>query len=248
MPKKRDGKKRKSVYKKILILCEGEQTEVRYFNSLKGCNRLTSLHIIKCNENTPVRLVNQAVCLKKLEDVSDPYNSIWVIFDKDNHTDIERAFIIAYKENINIIYSNRCFEYWYLLHFEYTTRDFLSCKELIKHLEKYLGNAYNKSQSYFDKLQNKLPIAMNNATKLRVDELNINEHIIYERELNEVKNKTKIIPKTKIINNKDYNIKYTKKYSKSRIEALIYEKLRASSYTDIDLLVNYIENSIKNDS
>jgi acid phosphatase class B len=63
-----------------------------------------------------------------------------------------KAKTVADKNNINVVLSNRCFEIWYLLHFTYTTTEFVSTEQLIKALEPYIPD-YTKNKNVFDKLE-----------------------------------------------------------------------------------------------
>jgi len=63
-------------------------------------------------------------------------------------------------------------EYWFLLHFAYTTKEFVSCDEIVKDLKNYIPD-YSKKKSYLEKdkwfnqliKNNSLNKAIFNATK-----------------------------------------------------------------------------------
>jgi SNF2 family DNA or RNA helicase len=76
-------------------------------------------------------------------------------------------------ENVIILVNNPCLKFWFLLHFEDTSRLFTNCIEVEKQLKKYLKN-YEKTQKYYTKqdkdiylvLKPKLRDALKNAKKL----------------------------------------------------------------------------------
>lgn len=94
--------------------------------------------------------------------------------------------IKAYKSAIYFVESNPAFEFWLLLHFIYTDRQFRNCDEVIAELVKEgrIEN-YEKSIEYFSKnnlyaqLREKLETAMSNARGLSGDINNL--HTPYSR-------------------------------------------------------------------
>ena len=60
--------------------------------------------------------------------------------DESKKTQLEKAKEDARKKNIIIVSSNPCFEVWYLEHFGYTTKPYVSSDEVVRDLEKeFLG-------------------------------------------------------------------------------------------------------------
>lgn len=97
----------------ILIVCEGENTEVSYFSQF----RLTSARLVPLGEGyNTVTLVNRAIELNK----SGKFDQVWCVFDKDDFSaqDFNSAITIAQANGFQVAYSNQSFEYWILLHFE----------------------------------------------------------------------------------------------------------------------------------
>lgn len=75
--------------------------------------------------------------------------------------------------NVKVIVNNSCLEFWYLLHFTYTTRKFNNCNEVIRELKKHFSeyekteNFYIKSKpNLYQRLKEQLPKALENAKKL----------------------------------------------------------------------------------
>ena len=115
----------------VYIACEG-YNEKDYFNDLnkelkkRGYSNIIQLHPKKSSKQSADGVVECAEtyfssnCLKK-------YKKIYCVFDKDSNTDeqIEKAIKSAKKINAEIIFSNPCFEVWFLSHF----------KDDIKHIE-----------------------------------------------------------------------------------------------------------------
>lgn len=70
-----------------------------------------------CGEGT-MKVVNKAIDLaEKAKLSSQPYDSVWAVFDKDNFADFNAAIQKAESNNINAAWSNEAFELWYLYHF-----------------------------------------------------------------------------------------------------------------------------------
>ncbi|EAJ2378969.1 RloB domain-containing protein [Campylobacter jejuni] len=88
----RDRKTRKNEYEAILIVCEGEKTEINYLKQLKNFFRLNNItiDIIPSKNSSPLQVVKFA---KKKNDLFD-YNEVYCVFDKDTHAN----FIKAQKE------------------------------------------------------------------------------------------------------------------------------------------------------
>ena len=69
-----------------------------------------------------MKVVNTAIELaKKAEFLSQPFDSVWAVFDKDNFADFNAAIEKAENNNINVAWSNEAFELWYLYHFHNRT-------------------------------------------------------------------------------------------------------------------------------
>ncbi len=93
------------------------------------------------------------------------YDITWCIFDKDDFS-LRKACSLVKKKNIYVDYSNKSFELWYLLHFEYRSNA-ISNEQYKAKLSKYLREEYNKtSTKMYDLLKDKQQYAICNAKKL----------------------------------------------------------------------------------
>jgi hypothetical protein len=99
--------------KKILIVCEGENTEPSYFRQFRLAT--ATVHPVGEGYNTE-SLVERAILLSR----KDKYDEVWCVFDKDDFSNqnFNASIENARKSNLKVAYSNQAFEYWLLLHFE----------------------------------------------------------------------------------------------------------------------------------
>lgn len=104
------------------IFCEGEKTEVYYFKHLRSDLRIRKLQIkVNSSDNkNALGVVNYALNYLNRKRDYLPGDIIACVFDRDQNSpeDIERAKKLASKKGIEIIFSNPCFEFWILSHFE----------------------------------------------------------------------------------------------------------------------------------
>lgn len=54
---------------------------------------------------------------KQEEDQNLAFDSVWCVFDVDNHPKLDEAKLMAGANDIDLAISNPCFELWLLLHF-----------------------------------------------------------------------------------------------------------------------------------
>lgn len=174
MPKKRKQPGTRNFEKCIFILCEGsdKHSEYAYFTSLlrdypmKG-NRV-QISLVPTEKNTGKELVLEAA--EKLKSEYKNIDEAWVVYDQDGYTKHAETFCIAKDNGVKIAFSATAFEYWILLHFEYTTAFFPKSEDIIKYMkkEKYIDYA-KKDGDVYNRIADKLEFAKDNARKLRKD-------------------------------------------------------------------------------
>lgn len=164
---------------RVLIVCEGEKTEINYFNFLSKQYQLTGIELPKnqCG-SSPISILEYA----KFRERKDEFDKVFCVFDKDKHETYDNTIKELQKlskENPDVwknalINSVPCFEYWYLLHFEYTTKPFNpliknkkggSSEQVISELKKYIPDYEKSNRNMFQQLVEKLPFAIKNAEK-----------------------------------------------------------------------------------
>ena len=165
---KRRQAKRKP-YEKVLIVCEGTKTEANYFKGLIDKYRLSSVVVQGAGIN-PMGIVQRAKKQsERARKSSDPFDKVFCVFDKDTHKDYEKAISTLRskrsRKNFEAIYSVPAFEYWLLLHFEYSTRPYSGADEIVRDLKKHLPEYTKGKRDIFDALQEKLEIAKKNARR-----------------------------------------------------------------------------------
>lgn len=161
----------------VRIFCEGEVTERLYFKGFTQECRLSDADPQQPNDYSPMGLVKAAIKEQK-QARKDGYKEddihLWVVMDKDQHEDIEKAIHLAQKNNIQIAFSNLCFEYWLLLHFEYTTACENSCDDTIKKLQKHQPEySKNKHFKVYELFREHLNTACKHAEKCRASQAEI---------------------------------------------------------------------------
>ncbi|MFC3867483.1 RloB family protein [Helicobacter equorum] len=154
----------------ILIVCEGEKTEINYLKQLKDFFRLSNvrINIISSKKSNPLQIVTFA----KGKHKDHSYSKVYCVFDKDTHSTFDEALEKCKKYNFEAIVSNPCFEFWILLHFTYTTANFHTdnknspCDKLISNYLKTHIKDYSKSYKSFAQLiEDKFNQAIENAIK-----------------------------------------------------------------------------------
>ena len=179
--KKRDSQKRKQLSETWLFICEGEKTEPNYIKTLvKYANEKTKVSHLKIKivgtGLSTVNLVNKADALMAAVDdfnikTDIPYGKVFIVFDKDSFkdSDFNNAVSMAKaRKNHFPIWSNECFELWYLLHYDYFDSD-IGRDTYFKKLSEYLkikNYEEKKSLDVFSQIAEKTGIALKNADRL----------------------------------------------------------------------------------
>lgn len=187
MPKKRKEAGSRKVEKKIYILCEGadKHSEYAYLGALikdtpiKGDK--VQIELAPTRYNTGRELVEEAS--KKIDKKFKDIDEAWVVYDQDGYTLHKETFEIAKQKNVKIAFSATAFEFWILLHYEYTTKQFPKSEDIIKELKdkNFIDYAKNSKDIYY-LTKEKLPDAKQRAKKIRseVEKYDGNKKI-YER-------------------------------------------------------------------
>ena len=144
--KPKEGTRELKVY--FLIVCEGEKTEPKYFNSfpLNIGSYVYDLTFEGGGISTK-KVVEKAIELR--DSSTQKYDRVWAVFDKDSFpaNQFNGAISKAAANNIFCAWSNEAFELWYLLHF-YNRNTPMSRKDYKKAIEKAINDklAGNRSK------------------------------------------------------------------------------------------------------
>lgn len=147
-----------------LIVCEGSKTEPMYFKALRSKLRLSAVKIdvISPNESEPIAVVERAIAKKK------EYEKVWCVVDVEipSHGTLDEAWKKA-KETagLELILTNPCIEYWFLLHFKKHSTPFENNNDVMNALkEVYIS--YKKSRIGFDNLYPRTATAIKHSKEM----------------------------------------------------------------------------------
>lgn len=189
-------KRYKETRKSYAIVGEGI-TEFFYFDGFRNSEKeLLKRHNITLKPDKPKHPDYSDIIAKAKSLLTKEFDVVFCLIDMDYiNADNTRkqayskekvACVKAYKNAIYFVESNPAFEFWLLLHFICTDRQFRNCSEVIAELKKEGRiESYEKSIEYFTKnnlyaqLREKLETAVSNARGLSSDANNL--HTPYSR-------------------------------------------------------------------
>lgn len=167
--------------KTFLVVTEGKNTEPNYLKALRNRFQLAveNVEIYHPNGTDPITLTNKAIELREnrkrqaKRENGVPYDEVWVVFDLEKPHDQRRklaseAQALPEAANIKFAISDPCFEYWLLLHEEYTTAQFADC-DAAKGRFKKSCPGYSKENDWVPTMEflKKLPDAVAHAEQCR---------------------------------------------------------------------------------
>jgi hypothetical protein len=109
----------------ILIVCEGARTERQYFEKFALHHQNARIKVRVSNKTgVPLTLVRAAKehkdesedAARRQRDQNLAFDSVWCVFDIDEHPHIHEAREMAVSNGIDLAISNPCFELWLVLH------------------------------------------------------------------------------------------------------------------------------------
>lgn len=130
---------RTTVY--FLIVSEGTKTEPNYFGTFIGKrgSKVVSVNCKGRGKNTTQLIAEAKKIQRQDRQRGKEYDSVWIVFDKDNFPDeaFNKAILDAPKEGIFVAWNNPSIELWYLLHLTNTTKE-LTPAGCINEIEKLM--------------------------------------------------------------------------------------------------------------
>ena len=124
-------------YDKVLIVCEGEKTEPNYFHNLLKWHDISSVNVRVSGDcgSAPTSVVKYGFELYVAEQKNgEPFDRVYFVFDRDSYhlpsqnMAYQKALTqICSAQPANVFFvanSVPCFEYWLLLHFCESTKQF----------------------------------------------------------------------------------------------------------------------------
>ena len=161
-----------------LIICEGGSERV-YFDALRNHLRLSTTEVsFPCPQGSaPINVVDCAV--KKARERGG-YESIWCVFDRDEHESFDRARAKLQQHkrrwHLHEAVSIPCVEFWLLLHFEFTDAPFPDCDAVIRRLVQHLPDYSKNDPRQVPPLLERLEQAMQHAQSLESQRTTIGDN------------------------------------------------------------------------
>jgi hypothetical protein len=164
---------------RLLIVCEGRETEPNYFRGLRdeeAVRQNFSVVIQKGKGGSCLAVVQRAIAEKeKAAARGENFDEVWCVFDVEQaaqREQVSEAQTLAGKNEIQLALSNPSFEVWLLAHFVRTKKSFAGCdkvvEELNKHWRREFGQGYEKNdEQIYARLANRTRAATDNARKVR---------------------------------------------------------------------------------
>ena len=129
--KKRDYAFKTPKVNSYLIVTEGKCTEPNYFTGIKNEILAKVGGTVDVVEVPEIDIHGEGASTEKLIEITEQYVSkaniiyqnIWVIFDKDDFLDFDKAVADGEAKGYSVAWSNQSFEYWIYLHFNYSDSD-----------------------------------------------------------------------------------------------------------------------------
>ena len=156
----------------IIVVTEGEKTEPQYLQMFKRIHvqphvrrSVFDLKVIS-GVGVPKTVVDRAI--QEREDLQGPLDredSVWAMFDQDNHPGLEEAKRKARHEGVHLAFSNPCFEIWGIYHYEdcqrHIERD--KCQKKLEELCSIYNRRSGKNFANEDIIRNKYRDAIKRA-------------------------------------------------------------------------------------
>ena len=169
---KERGKVKKSLRSVFLLIAEGKnKTETLYFSNYQNRTGLYALRILRAGSNTDAESLYKHMIAKWKEyELSAAKGDMGIIvLDIDNDEQKAQKILQLMRNNkesgIEFIVSNPSFEIWFLLHFRYSTKQYLTSKDVESELKKIILN-YKKNKDYFEVCKEKTQDAICNSKRL----------------------------------------------------------------------------------
>jgi len=169
---------------RIYTLCNSELAEPYYFQDFKEYLRAAGKIVIPKRrefiKKAPWNFINAAILFKEEEQLKGRFSpedgdQMWCVFDIDNYLNdnecaFRKALKLADKNNLRIAWSNECFEFWFLCHFNLYRSPIPRAdyhKKLKKHFKDNKLGIYTKNmKGIFDLIKSRQLMAIENAKKL----------------------------------------------------------------------------------
>jgi hypothetical protein len=177
----RRGSKRREQRPVVLIVTEGSKTEPKYFRSFRTRDSNIDIHVVGSGEygggTDYESLVRKTIAYMEKNGLSAKNgDKLWVVADGDVNYDnadpvtaknraLEKAKRLAERYAITVALSNPCFEFWYLLHFQFTTA-FLKDYDAVANLLKAYIPDYDKAKAVAAQLLPLMSQAVQNADRV----------------------------------------------------------------------------------
>lgn len=160
-----------------LIVCEGE-TEQAYFRAARTHYRLTTAEVVVADNNIGSAPISVVECAESKAKEKGGYDRIFCVIDRDSHESFGRA-----RERIRSLVNRSrsplpireavsipCFEYWILLHFEYTDAPFANCDAVIVRICQRHSADYRKADdAVMQRLMPLVDTAIENAERIEAN-------------------------------------------------------------------------------
>ena len=160
-----------------LIVCEGAKTEPEYFrNLINDVNDKSNKKVICEIKGTGKNTETLVSHVDKLVQVDDetlrkhiPYAKVFVAFDKDSFREeqFNNAIYNALRSGYIPLWSNQCFELWFILHYEFMNSD-LYRTQYFEKLSGIFNCSYEKAADHYNMLggMKRIRKAYENAKRL----------------------------------------------------------------------------------
>jgi hypothetical protein len=164
---------------RILIVCEGRETEPNYFRGLReedAIRQQFSMVVQKGKGGSCLAVVQQGIAeLGKAAARGEDFDEVWCVFDVEQagrREQVIQSQALAGRHGIRLALSNPSFEWWLLAHFARTKRSFADCDaviaELNKHWRREFGREYEKNDEHlYARVAARTPTAVENARNVR---------------------------------------------------------------------------------